>query len=349
MKTNINIFIITSDHLKLRFNNLNQQIVRLKGIFQKKDYNFSFSQINNPSCNEIEKNLDKYKEKVILSKDEIDDDDFKNLVHPINTNQLSNFEKHLKAFELIKNYNNNENEKTYHFVFEDDLIIIDDFIENICELLDEIKKREYDLILTGIAINQPGDLKLMNSYDYFKVLVSKGSYFISKDCAIKFLEFFDKFRFSFKVNLSYFIWKNKDTIKSYVCNKNLFFEGSKIGLFTTSINNNNFLYQNGEFVKLSQMVGDSDKIDDATIKKAEEIYNSAGKNNPDFQHTLGLAYYKNKNYKKAKETLIDAVLNLKKTDGFICQHNETLNNCINMHQFEQSDIENVLKLPGIYS
>jgi hypothetical protein len=29
--------------------------------------------------------------------------------------------------------------------------------------------------------------------------------------------------------------------------------------------------------------------------------------------------------------------------------NEILNNCINMHQFEQSDIENVLKLPGIYS
>ena len=348
MKTNINIFIITTDNLKTRFNNLNQQITKLKAILEKKDCSFSFSQINNPSSNEIEKNLDKYKERVLLSKNEIDDEDFKNLVHPINTNQLSNFEKHLKAFELIKNYNN-DNDKTYHFVFEDDLIIIDDFIDNINQLLDEIKTTNYDLILTGIAINQPGDFKLLNSFDYFKVLVAKSSYFISKDCAIKILDFMDKFRFSFKVNLSYFIWKNKDTIKSYVCNKNLFFEGSKIGVFPTSINNNNFLYQNGEFVKLSQMVGDTDSIDDATIKKAEEIYNIAGKNNPDFQHTLGLAYYKNKNYKKAKETLIDAVLNLKKTDGFICQHNETLNNCINMHQFEQSDIENVLKLPGIYS
>jgi hypothetical protein len=64
---------------------------------------------------------------------------------------------------------------------------------------------------------------------------------------------------------------------------------------------------------------------------------------------MGLIYYKNKDYKRAKEMLIDAVLNLKKADGYISQQNETLNNCINMHQFEQSDIDNVLKLNGVYS
>ena len=47
--------------------------------------------------------------------------------------------------------------------------------------------------------------------------------------------------------------------------------------------------------------------------------------------------------------MIEAVHNYKKMGGFICQHNELLNNCINMHQFEQSDIENVLKLSGTYS
>lgn len=349
MKTNISIFIITSDNLKLRFNNLNQQIAKLKSILTKKDINFTFNQINNPSSSEIEKNLDKYKEKVVLDKASIEDDDFKNLIQPINTNQLSNFAKHLKAFELIKSNNENEGEKHHYFIIEDDIIIIDEFIDNINLLLDEINKNSYDLVLTGIAINQPGDFKLLNSYNYFKVLVAKSSYFISKDCAIKLIDFMDKIKFSFKVNLSYFIWNNKDIIKCFVSNKNLFFEGSKIGIFSTSINNNNFLYQNGEFVKLSQLVGDKDFIDIQTLKQAEEIYNSAGKNNPDFQHTLGLAYYKNKNYKKAKELLIESVLNLKKSDGYICQHNEILNNCINMHQFEQSDIENVLKLPGIYS
>jgi len=344
MKDNINIYIITSDNLKLRFNNLNQQIGKLKEIFEDCNFTYNFHQINNPSNIEIEKNLDKYKEIVLLKKDEIEDEDFKNQVIPINTCQISNIAKHLKAYELIKNSNDK-----YNFIIEDDIIIIEEFINNIKSLLQKIKKEEYDLIMTGIAINQEGELKFVNSYNYFKVLISKCSYFVSKDCAIKLIEFLSKFRFPMKLSLSYFIWQNKDTIKSYVLNKNLFFEGSKIGIFTSSINNNNFLYQNGEFVKLTQLIGDSEYVSNDIIKKAEEIYNNAGKNNPDFLHTLGLAYYKNKNYKQAKETLIEAVMALKKNDGFICQHNEILNNCINMHQFEQSDIDNALKLSGIYS
>ena len=99
----------------------------------------------------------------------------------------------------------------------------------------------------------------------------------------------------------------------------------------------------------SQIMGNNEYIDDDILKEAENIYNNNGKNNADFQHTLGLLYYKNKNYKKAKETMIDAVMNLHKNDGYISSQNELLNNCINMHQFEQSDIENVLKLDGIYS
>ncbi len=344
MKENINIYIITSDNLKLRFNNLNQQIGKLKEILENANFNFNFHQINNPSNSEIEKNIDKYKDIVVLKKEEIEDDDFKNQIIPINTCQISNIAKHLKAYELIKN-----SDDKYHFIIEDDIIIIDEFINNIKTLLNKIKTTEYDFIFTGIAINQEGELKLINSFNYFKVLISKCSYFISKDCAIKMIDFLAKFRFPMKLSLSYFIWQNKDTIKSFVSNKNLFFEGSKIGIFTSSINNNNFLYQNGEFVKLTQLIGDNEYVSDDIIKKAEEIYNNAGKNNPDFLHTLGLAHYKNKNYKKAKETLIEAVLALKKNDGFICQHNEVLNNCINMHQFEQSDIENALKLPGIYS
>jgi len=341
----INIYIITSDHLKLRFNNLNQQIGKLKEIFHQNKINFNFHQINNPSSNDIENNLDKYKDIVILNKDDIDDDDFKNQVIPLNTSQLSNLNKHLKAYELIKNNNNDD----YHFIIEDDIIILDEFINNINSLLTKIKELDFDLILTGIAINQSGNFKFLNSINYFKVLISKCSYFISKECAIKLIEFNNKIRFTQKLTLSYFIWKNKDTIKSFVCNKNLFFEGSKIGVFSTSINNNNFLYQNGEFVKLTQLIGDNEYIPDDIIKQVEDIFNSAGKNNPDFLHTLGLAYYKNKNYKKAKDTLIEAVSCLKKNDGFISQHNEILNNCINMHQYEQSDIENALKLSGIYS
>jgi hypothetical protein len=341
----INIYIITADNLKLRLPNLNQQIGKMKLIFEKLGYKYLFHQINNPSSNDIEKNIANYKDMVILNKDDIEDESFKNLIIPINTNQLSNTMKHIKAYELIK-----KNGTVNNFIIEDDIIIVDEYRENFEEILKKIGEIEYDLIFTSIAINDKNDkFEFKNTNEYFKVIMAKSSYFISNDCACKLADYMKKIRFTFKINLSYYIWENRETIRSYIPNKNVLFEGSKIGLFTTSVNNNNYLFQNGEYVKLNQIVNGNEEIDNKLIKQAEEIYMNAGKNNPDFQHSMGLAYYKNKDYKKAKEIMIEAVHNYKKMGGFICQHNELLNNCINMHQYEQSDIENVLKLSGIYS
>ena len=346
MKNNINIYIISSETLKLRSVHINQQIGKLRKILDEKKYTYNFYQILSPNKNEIELNLEKYKEKFILNKDEINDDDFKKLNMPVNTNQLSNYAKHIKAYEIIKKNNYDD---SLHLIIEDDFIIINEFINNFYKLLDEMNKIDFDLIFTGVSINQEGNFNFLPSYNFFKILISKSSYFISKKCAINLIEYLEKIRFNLKINLSYYIWENKETIKSFITNKNIFFEGSKLGLFSTSINNNNFLYQNGDFIKLSQLISDKEYIDDDLMKTVETIYNNAGKNNPDFQHSLGLAYYKNKNYTKAKETLIQAIINYKNTDGYICQYSELLNNCINMHQFEQSDIEELLKLPGIYS
>jgi GR25 family glycosyltransferase involved in LPS biosynthesis len=346
MKEELNIFIITSDALKHRFNNLNTQIGKLKLLLEKSEiFKYNFLQINNPSASDIEGNLKEYKDRVELNRDDIKDETFKSQVMPINTNQLSNFMKHLKAYELIKKTNSR-----YNLIIEDDLIIIDEYVINFEELLKRLPNFNYDLIFTSIAINDNSqEFDFRKTTDGLKIIMAKSSYFISTETAINLLEYFKKIKFTFKINLSYYIWENKETIKSYVCNKNVFFEGSKIGLFVTSVNNNNFLFQNGEYVRLNQLINNNDELSDELISEMENIYNNSGKNNPDFQHSLGLAYYKFGDYKKAKEIMIEAMHNYKKMNGFICQHNELLNNCINMHQFEQSDIENVLKLQGIYS
>lgn len=345
MKTDINIYIITSEHLKNRINHLSYQINKLKTIFTNLEFNINFIQINNPSNNDIEKTIDIYKDRVNINKDEIEDNDFKNLAFPLNTHQISNFIKQQKALEMIKNGDCHLN-----FIIEDDVMFIDDFNDNFSKVLQMIKILDFDLFFTSIAINnKDDDYKTINSFESFKVLIAKSSYFITKKCASKLFEYLNNIKFNYKIQLSYYIWENRETIKSFIFNKNLLFEGSKIGIFNTSVNNNNFLYQNGEYIKLTQILGNNDYIDDNTLKEAENVYNNNGKNNADFQHTLGLLYYKNKNYKKAKEIMIDAVMNLHKNDGYISSQNELLNNCINMHQFEQSDIENVLKLDGIYS
>ena len=84
MKSNLNIYIITSENLKLRFNHLNHQIVKFKEIFNKADFTYNFIQINNPSNKDIEKTLDNYKDRVKINKEELRDNDFKKLYQTFN-------------------------------------------------------------------------------------------------------------------------------------------------------------------------------------------------------------------------------------------------------------------------
>jgi len=344
MRNYIDVYIITSEHLKPRFASLNQQIAKLKTILSSNDFKFNFHQINNPSHQDVEKNVNDFKEIVDLNKDVIDDEDFKNLVIPLNTNQISNFLKHKKALELIKKSKNRLN-----FIIEDDFIIIDEFISNFNEVIKFINNGNFDILFTSISMNEDKENEFKQTTDFFKIIVAKSSYFITNECSVKLLDFISKIRLTYKLNLSYFIWTNQKTIKSLVFNKNVCFEGSKIGLYPTSTANNNFLYQNSEFVKLNSIIANKEEISDEEIKEAEIIYDKSGKNNCDFQHILALAYFKNKNYSKAKLMMIEAVSNLKKNNGLINQQNEILNNCINIHKFEQKDIENCLKFDGIYS
>lgn len=342
----LNIYIITSEHLKLRHNYLNNQLEKLKKILDEVNIKFVFNQISEPSHKNIEENIINYKDKVNMNKDNINDDDFKSMINIINSSQLSNIYKHIEAYNKIKNSNSN-----FNFIIEDDLLIIDDYINNFKKLLENIKKIEYDLVFSCLSINNENTNKyeFIKTTDNFKILLSKSSYFISKDTAINLIDYLKVVSFNLKLSISKYIWDNKDTIKSYVFNKHTLFEGSKVGLFPTSINTNNFLYQNNDYVSLSKLIGNEDYLNDSVVKVAEEIYNKSGKNNPDFEHSLGIIYYKNKSYDKAKEILKSAVFNLKKMEGLLSPYNEILNNCINMHQYDQKDIELTLKTPGIYS
>ena len=53
----MDIYLITSEHLKVRFHHLNQQLGKLKVLLDKSGFKYNFIQINNPSSSDIEKNI----------------------------------------------------------------------------------------------------------------------------------------------------------------------------------------------------------------------------------------------------------------------------------------------------
>ena len=126
---------------------------------------------------------------------------------------------------------------------------------------------------------------------------------------------------------------------SYVLNKHTFLEGTKMGIFPTSVNNTNFLFQNVHYVNLAKLTN-TEEVSEGMLKEAHEHYKQLEKlNNPDSVHTLGVIYYKRKDYDNAKKYMVEACEKLEDNQGFVAKSSEILNNAINVFQYEQSLLE----------
>jgi TPR repeat protein len=118
-------------------------------------------------------------------------------------------------------------------------------------------------------------------------------------------------------------------------NNHTFLEGSKIGTFSSSTSASNFLYQNTDFINLAK-ISTHDNIDDEKIKMAENIFQNANyPDSPDFLHTMGVIYFKRKDYVKAKDYMTRACDHLESSYSYCGKSSEILNNAINIYQYNQ--------------
>lgn len=346
MKT-IHLYLIHTPELIHRIKYINSTIDMIKKIVEKNNMILNINTIINPSKDIIENNINIFNSRVKyeLEEGEYADEQFNKTIAPLNVVQISNIEKHREALKNISLLNDDD----YYFIIEDDLLISNDYVKNIEDFFSNLEKNnDWDILFTGLSNIDDEPLKLVDSRGVFKFFILKNSYFIRPLIAKKLYDYLNIFKYTLKNSISKFIWDNKE-IRSKITNKHLFLEGSKIGLFLSSINNSNFLYQNNDFVELAKITN-KDAITDDDILNAEKIYKRLEHyNNSDIQHTMGLIYYKKKDYKKSKQYMIDACLNIKKYNGYLTKTNEILNNCINMFQYDQIDLEECKKLKSKYS
>ena len=291
----IDIYVIKSVHLKKRNELLISTLDVICKMMQKYNYNVKIINITTPTIEDIETNLTEYDKRINLNNDDINDPDFKSVQVKFNLAQLSNLHKHIHAYDMIKT------SKTRHnYIIEDDIILLEDHKNNFDNFLKSFHNFDYDILLTCLAIDDnTAKIDIIPIHNYFKILITKNSYFIKPETAKKLSEYMTIIRFPMKLSLSKFIFDNKENIKSYILNKHTIFEGSKIGLFPTSVNMNNYLFQNNNYVILTNMYNNNEQ----DLNKAYKHYMDFGRDNPDFLHILGLLYFKNKRYKEAIEYL----------------------------------------------
>lgn len=319
----------------------------IKRLAEEKQMTVNIKIITDPTKEDIEHNVEEHNKRVKYDKEEgvYADNQFNQTINVLNTHQISNIEKH----RIL--YNHIQKEDELHFVIEDDVLVGEDYIQNIKELFDQLannKLSDWDILFTCLSDVDNGSLNLRNSRDNYKLLLSKSSFFIRPHIAKQLAQYLEVYRYTLKNAISKFIWDNK-SVKSRVLNKHTFLEGSKMGLFTTSINNSNFLYQNSSFMELARIAA-NETITDDMVTQAEKIYKTLEKlDNPDVLHTMGILYYKRKDYENAKKYMTESCEKIQSGFGYLSKSSEILNNAINIYQYDQMYLEECKTKQSKYS
>jgi GR25 family glycosyltransferase involved in LPS biosynthesis len=357
--TKINLYLIFTESFDNRHNNINNSLEIMKNLCAANDITLSINIITEPSCGFIDSNIETYNSRVDYAIFP-DDNEYNENISLLNSFQISNYEKHREVYKKITEYaasvTSDTSEDTYYMIMEDDILVSKNYIENIDDMLKDIKKavnNNWDILFTSLnTINNSKD-NFVNYNTVYNKLISKACYFIKPSMCAKLYDEMKTFKLGLKFLLSKYIKDHSqsdsvessqsDSVVPMFYNKNTFVEGSKYGIYPSTVNPNNFLYFNNNFIELSK-ISNIEFVNHEVLERAKEIYSSVENiNSADIQNIMGIIYYRNKDYGNAKKYTRLALSNHKKNKGYLQKNSDILNNCINMFQFEQDMLEECMK------
>lgn len=240
---------------------------------------------------------------------------FNQFIKNIHINQLSNTLKHADALNKIISKPNDD----LHLVIEDDAL----FGEDLCKTLDNVIKgiNSEPIIFLGLpstATEQGGITIQPTSFD---VIPMVDSYLITYDTAKLIHDNFFPIKFTSVFQMNYII--KRLGIKTYQTNRNVFVNGSKYGMFVSSLNPNNALVFNKDYVSVLELLNKpTNTIEDSktveTLLKDSPISKS-----PDFLYLVARYNIKEKKYVEAEKLLSEAY-NITLSNNGIVNHESAM-------------------------
>jgi GR25 family glycosyltransferase involved in LPS biosynthesis len=287
MPISVNVYVI---HVA-SFKNRKISIERLESVVRKDErFKFTFRYITecdpeNLLPDEIKNsiNYDQIKEEQVAM--------FNGLLKNMHVNQLSNALKHKKALQLIED----SEEVDYSIIIEDDIIFNDDITENLHNILNNLPEN-FDVMFLGLpASKQDENTPYYQSLkEVFKLLPCCDSYLITKKAATMLNEYFLPIKFQNNIQLSYLF--TKLDLETYLSIPNIFIDGSKLGLYFSSLEVNNRLIFNQDYVLLTQLLSKKELTDEDKKEIDKAFLDVKLKTNPEFYYLKALYETKKGNY-----------------------------------------------------
>ena len=224
-------------------------------------------------------------------------DFFNSLIRPIHVRHVSNVLKHQAAFRLIAQ---EARADVLNLVIEDDVV----FGDKVAEILAAAARTAaslptYDIMFLGlpsaqISGSEPEKSAAGEFTKFYNVAPACESYFVSPGGAKKIADALLPMKFATNVQLSYLIHTAK--LAAFFSRPNVFIDGSKIGVFVSSIEANNDLILSSDTQALKELVVNN-KAEEARAHFEKMRF----KNHPDNVRLMATLEHKQGQYARSKE------------------------------------------------
>lgn len=320
------VCVIHSKKLALRMPTLQPTLNKLQDML---GYDVKVEVIDKHDPEDIDVNV--IREKIVLENPK-SNTIFDQLVRNIHVKHVSQSLKHHEAFDkFVKDQSFNA-----LLVLEDDVLATPSIASDLNAAVQLIKSNDnIEVLCLGAPTpKSSSNNKFISMFEHFRFLPSVDSYLVTRKGAEKIHPNFFPIRYQTNVHLSFLCMKHNVNIVLNV--PNIFVNGSKLGVFLSSVDPNNRLFMNQDFNKLVA-INAKTIVDNRDVLDVEDLIKSGSfKEHPDFQHQLGVFYSKVKNYEKAKEFYDKAYKTFIENDCLLNNESEFLLNYTRVFQHFQS-------------
>jgi len=342
----LNIYGIHSEQYTKRAENLHGLIQQLRSTAMNKGYSVTPNLVLKPTTQNVQ---DAMQEHIApkLCYDVCGDADFDNSRQNFSLEMISNFDKHVSVWKQIAESGGSD-ENDLFMVLEDDSYLLPNGLDVYLKLLES--KFDYDILFLGICINEKTPLQVQNIRKYVKILPTKDSYLIKKGLATRLYTAFTQdpkmYKYTLRIQLSYVFQKLLTNEKVMCLSQRFLIDGSKLGVFPSTIHVNNILLFNNDFMALFRLLKGSNSIDKKTIAKYLKPLEAL--QSPDVYVLMGFLYEKSNDITSAVTSFEKGLKLFRMSDGIVNSRSEFLMKLISFYGKKQSDIEECKSLPSKY-
>lgn len=218
--------------------------------------------------------------------------------------RLSNSLKHRTALQLVQE-NARRHPRAWHAVLEDDVLFNDQAIAMLRKTAVKAPA-DADLVFLGLPSSReatPGEVLYEPLEKVLRILPCCESYLVTPTAAARLLGDFLPVKASTPAHLQSLFQKHG--LKVYICTPSVFLDGSKVGVFLSSIEHNNALLWHPQWSRIQSILLQAPPgrpLPAEGQREVEELIRAAPfKEHPDFRHLVARVRERQGRYAEAKQ------------------------------------------------